>query len=118
MVKRCAWETCNTDSRYPKRLVNVKFHRFPSVAKEKERGGIWIRACRRGDDLICTTDSCVCSLHFVGKKGPTEVHMYTNPIPATASREAYVKWKTDCFYKILYIILNILYLINMRCAIT
>ena len=21
MVKRCAWETCNTDSRYPKRLV-------------------------------------------------------------------------------------------------
>ena len=43
MVKRYAWGTCNTDSRYPERLVNVKFHRFPSVAEEKERRKIWIR---------------------------------------------------------------------------
>ena len=101
---------------YPKRLVNVKFYRFPSVAKEKEQREIWIRACRRGDGFICTKDSYVCSLHFVDKKGPTEEH--TNPISATARRETYVKWKTGCFYKILYIILNILYLNNMRCAIT
>ena len=116
MVKRCAWETSNTDSRYPKRLVNVKFHRFPSVTKEKERREIWICACRLGDVFIRTKESYVCSLHFVGKKGPTEEH--NNQIPATASRETYVKWKIDCFYKILYIILNILYLNNMRCAVT
>ena len=28
---------------YPERLVNVKFHRFPSVAEQKERRKIWIR---------------------------------------------------------------------------
>ena len=116
MVKRCASGTCSTDSRYPKRLVNVKIHRFPSVAKEKERKEIWIRGCRPGDFFICTKDRYVCSLYFIGKKGPTEEH--TDPIPATASRETYAKWKTDCFYKILYIILNILYLNNMRCAVT
>ena len=101
MVKRCAWETCNTDSRYPERLVHVKFHRFPSVAKKKEQREIWIRACRRGDGFICTKDSYVCSLHFVSKKGPTEEN--PNPIPATASRKAVRIKIIDCFHKILYI---------------
>ncbi|CAB4043638.1 hypothetical protein AC249_AIPGENE23928, partial [Paramuricea clavata] len=89
MVKRCAWGTCNTDSRYPERLIKdgipVTFHPFPSERKFKKRRESWIRACCRADGFVCTKDSYVCSLHFVGKKGPTE--KYPDPIPATASRD-------------------------------
>ncbi len=89
MVKRCAWGTCNTDSRYPERLIKdgvpVTFHHFPSVTKFKERREAWIRACCRADTFVCSKDSYVCSLHFVGKKGPTEECLV--PFPATASRD-------------------------------
>ena len=41
MVKRCAWDTCKTDSRYPERLIKdgkvTNFHPFPSEKKFKER---------------------------------------------------------------------------------
>ena len=40
MVKRCAWGTCKTDSRYPERLTKdgkiINFHPFPSEKKFKE----------------------------------------------------------------------------------
>ena len=84
MVKRCAWGTCKSDSRYPERLfiktegITVKFHCFPSGKKHKERREAWIQACCRADDFICKKDSYICSLHFVGKNGPTE----ENPDPA------------------------------------
>ena len=61
MVKRCAWGTCNTDSRYPERLIKdgvpVTFHRFPSVTKFKEQRKAWIRACCRADTFVCSKDS-------------------------------------------------------------
>lgn len=89
MVKRCAWGKCNTDSRYPERLTKdglpVTFHHFPSITKFKERREAWIRACCHADNFVCTKDSYVCSLRFVGKKGPTEE--YPVPTPATASRD-------------------------------
>jgi hypothetical protein len=99
MVKRCAWGTCNTDSRYPERLVNevegttVTFHHFPTEIRDKERRKTWIRACCRKDGFVCTKDSYVCSLHFVHKKGPTEE--YTHPISATASRDTVSVWSMD-----------------------
>ena len=70
MVKRCAWGTCNSDSRYPERLKlendrTVKFHSFPAVKKYRERREAWIRACS----------------HFIGEVGPTEEH----PIPISAT---------------------------------
>ena len=89
VVKRCAWGTCRTDSRYPERLIKVgkviNFHPFPSEKKFKERRELWIRSCSRADDFKCTKDSYICSLHFVGENGPTDVD--PNPVPATASRE-------------------------------
>ena len=43
MVKRCAWGTCKSDSRYPERLfikdegITVRFRSFPSEKKHKEQ---------------------------------------------------------------------------------
>ena len=89
MVKRCAWGTCKTDSRYPERLIKggkvINFHPFPSEKKFKECRELWIRSCSRSDDFKCTKDSYICSLHFVGENGPTDKD--PNPVPATASRE-------------------------------
>ena len=42
VVKRCAWGTCKTDSRYPERLIKdgkvINFHPFPSEKKSKNVG--------------------------------------------------------------------------------
>ena len=44
MVKRCAWGTCKTDSRYPERLIKdgkvISFHPFPSEKKIERTWGI------------------------------------------------------------------------------
>ena len=89
MVKRCAWGTCKTDSRYPERLIKggkvINFHRFLPRNKLKERRELWIRSCSRADYFKCTKDSYICSLHFVGENRPTDKD--PNPVPATASRE-------------------------------
>ena len=91
MVKRCAWGTCKSDSRYPERLIHaikgtpVKFHHFPAESKDKERRETWIRACCRGDNFVCKKDSYICSLHFIGEEGPTAE--YPDPISATTSKE-------------------------------
>jgi hypothetical protein len=87
MVKRCAWGTCKSDSRYPERLkkdngTSVSFHSFPSEKKSKERRQIWINACCRGDKFVCRKDSYICGFHFIGQNGPTAD--YPDPIPATA----------------------------------
>ncbi len=88
MVKRCAWGTCRSDSRYPERLrkadgTTVSFHGFPNEKKFKEKREKWIRACCRGDNFICRKDSYICGLHFIGESGPTVEN--PNPIPATAN---------------------------------
>ena len=75
MVKRCAWGTCKTNSRYPERLIKdgkvINFHLFPSEKKFKERRELWIRSCNRADDFKCTKDS--------RKNGPTDID--PNPVP-------------------------------------
>ena len=43
------------------------------------------RLCHRGDSFVCTKDSYVSSLHFVGGNGPTEED--PDPISAVASKE-------------------------------
>ena len=64
MVKRCAWGTCKTDSRYPERLIKggkvIKFHLFLPRKKLRERRDLWVRSCSRADDFKCTKDSYIC----------------------------------------------------------
>ena len=47
MVVRCAWGTCNSDQRYPERLVGLKFHSFPNPKNNREKCERWIKACGR-----------------------------------------------------------------------
>ena len=96
MVKRCAWGTCKSDSRYPERLKTedgkiIKFHSFPSAKKFKERREKWIRACCRGDAFKCKKDSYICSLHFLGQQGPTKENPI--PFPANANKEKVLYFK-------------------------
>ena len=83
------WGTCKTDSRYPERLIKdgkvLNFHFFPSEKKFKEPRELWIRSCSLADEIKCTKDSYMCSLHFVGENRPTNKD--PNPVPATAGRE-------------------------------
>ena len=86
MAKRCAWGTYNSDSRYLERLKRenggtVNFISFANAKMHKERRKAWIRTCCCGDNFVCTKDSYICNLHFIGKFGPTE----ENPDPITAS---------------------------------
>ena len=89
MVKRCAWGSYNSDSRYLERLKRenggtVNFISFANAKMHKERRKAWIRTCCCGDNFVCTKDSYICSLHFIGKFGPTE----ENPDPITTSTSA------------------------------
>ena len=44
---------------------------------------MWIKAYHRSDSFVCTKDSYICRLHFVGGNGPTN----PDPISAVASKE-------------------------------
>ena len=92
MVKRCAWGTCKTDSRYPERLIKdgkvINFHPFPSEKKFKERRELWIRSCSGADDFKCTKDSYIMQLAFCGRERADRRRSKScSRLPATASIE-------------------------------
>ena len=112
IVKNCAWGTCNSDWRYPERLINsngksVKFYHFPSLEKEKLRRKAWIKPCCWGNNFVCTKHSYICGFHFVCNNGPTDKH--PDLIPATASREK-VRQCMFALAKFAYILLYFTYL--------
>ncbi|XP_077994995.1 uncharacterized protein LOC144448593 [Glandiceps talaboti] len=87
VVKRCAYGECKSDSRYFNRdyMHGVNFVRFPKPKTQLEKCQRWIKACSRGDNFgihSIKPYTYICSLHFVGGKGPTDDH--PDPIPATA----------------------------------
>lgn len=65
MVKRCSWGTCNSDTRYPERIVNVIFIPFPKPITNYEACLRWIKACGRPREQLnvnkITKDMYVCS---------------------------------------------------------
>ncbi|KAJ8298551.1 hypothetical protein KUTeg_023894 [Tegillarca granosa] len=63
MVKTCSWGTCNSDSRFPERIVDVRFIPFPKPKTNWEKCARW---------------------HFVKPDGPTEE--YPDPVPADGSK--------------------------------
>ena len=113
MVKRCAWGTCKSDSRYPTRLkkddgTSVLFYSFPNVKKSKERRDIWIRACCRGDHFVCRKDSYICGFHFIGEHGPTAEN--PDPIPATANDV-----KVSYLFTIFGVLNSRLFIMSLHC---
>ena len=61
----------------------MKFFHFLGAVEQNERRQMWIKAYHRSDSFVCTKDSYICRLHFVGGNGPTN----PDPISAVASKE-------------------------------
>ncbi|KAK3103012.1 hypothetical protein FSP39_015758 [Pinctada imbricata] len=88
MVLRCAWGTCNGDERYPERQgPDGRLILFPKPKTEPEKCLRWIKACGRPHEQLNINKKnkhkAVCSKHFVGGKGPTE--LFPDPIQADGS---------------------------------
>lgn len=47
MVKTCSWVTCNSDTRYPERVQNVRFIPFPKPTTNGDKCLRWIKSCGR-----------------------------------------------------------------------
>ncbi|KAJ8300724.1 hypothetical protein KUTeg_022243 [Tegillarca granosa] len=88
MVKTCSWGTCNSDSRFPERIVDVRFIPFPKPKTNWEKCARWVKACGRPHSQLNVTNidrhKFVCSKHFVKPDGPTEE--YPDPVPADGSK--------------------------------
>ena len=95
-TKRCDWLKCKKDFCYPGCMVKnangdpIAFIPFPGAKRNREKRERWIDACGHGDLFICTKDSYICSLHFVGKNGP--ISKNPDPIPAKVSKEMVSLW--------------------------
>ncbi|CAC5404724.1 unnamed protein product [Mytilus coruscus] len=90
-VKHCCYGTCNSDTRYRHRddMNGVFFIPFPKPITQREKCERWIKACGRPkkDFNVDKIKRCtyMCSKHFVGCKGPTELH--PDPLPALLHNE-------------------------------
>jgi hypothetical protein len=55
----------------------IQFYHFPGLY-DRQKGDIkWIIVCHWDDNFVCTKDSYICSLHFIGNNGTTKA----NPDP-------------------------------------
>lgn len=68
-------------------MKGVFFISFPKPGRHLEKCQRWVQACNRAGFTVrkVTKDTYICSLHFVGGKGPTIEN--PDPIPATAPSE-------------------------------
>ena len=67
-------------------MKDVFFFCFPKPKSNFDKCVKWAKACSRVgfDESRVTKDTYICSLHFVGGKGPTPAH--PDPIPANATK--------------------------------
>jgi hypothetical protein len=78
----CNADGCNSASRKTKNLAkypwmkDITLHSFPHATRQKKLRATWLDMIKR-EDFVPNKYSRVCSVHFVGGKGPTEQH----PIP-------------------------------------
>ena len=92
-TKHCSYRGCSNDSRFPSRSSmnnkygeHVFFVKFPGKKQKEERCRRWINACRTKLTYeTLTYHHYICSLHFIGENGPTE--LYPDPVSATMSEE-------------------------------
>ncbi|KAF1392510.1 hypothetical protein PFLUV_G00028760 [Perca fluviatilis] len=85
MVKRCAWGTCNSDTRYPERLGDgVYFLPVPKPHLNPDKCLLWIKLCGRPQQQLnvnkINKDVYICSKHFVNGGPSTE---FPHPHQAT-----------------------------------
>ncbi|XP_061672334.1 uncharacterized protein LOC133498967 [Syngnathoides biaculeatus] len=85
MVKRCSHGLCNSDDRYPERLVGgVQFVPFPKPKRQYEKCLRWIKLCGRPHDQLnpskINRNRYVCTKHFVNQSQPSKE--FPDPFPA------------------------------------
>jgi len=65
MVRRCAYGTCNVDSRYPDRMVGIQFDKIPNPKTQLAKSLRWIKACGRPHEQlhsgIINVNKVICS---------------------------------------------------------
>ena len=85
VVKHCCYGECRSDSRHShlESMKGVFFINVPKPKREPEKCARWVQACSRENFTVqdVKKDVYICSLHFVGRHGPTKNH--PDPIPAT-----------------------------------
>ena len=76
----CCANGCNSGARkkgnlekYPW-MKDITFHSFPHATRNKHLRKQWINMLRRGEDWQPNVGSRLCSIHFVGLKGPNAEH--------------------------------------------
>lgn len=88
MVKRCAWGTCNSDSRYKDKeyMRDVTFWPIPKPKTRLRETLVWVKACNRKNFTVKNVNkhAYVCSKHFVEGQ-PTEKYPY--PVIAGSSSQ-------------------------------
>ena len=94
-TQHCSWGTCNSDSRYKLKdhMQGVFFLRIPDPLVDLEKYNRWVHLCGRPDFTVKSKADFskarwrrfICSKHFVGGSGPTE--MNPDPIPAHYTKE-------------------------------
>ncbi|CAC5401349.1 unnamed protein product [Mytilus coruscus] len=98
-VKHCCYGTCNSDTRYRHRddMKDVFFIPFPKPITQREKCERWIKACGRLKEDFNVDKikryTYMCSKHFVGGKGPTDIH--PDPMPALLHNDEQVKHKSE-----------------------
>ena len=89
VVKHCCFGECKSDSRHAhwESMKGVFFINIPKPKTQPEKCATSVQACCRKDFTVKDVKKYVyiCSLHFVGGKGPTVDH--PDPIPATYNAE-------------------------------
>ena len=108
MVYTCCAPGCNSDQRKLRNLKkypwmkNVTFHAFPHRNRPNDRRlhKKWLEQIKRDSSFLPNKHTRVCSLHFVGHKGPTNTH----PVPTLFARNIQIWDETlyrlaqpDCF---------------------
>lgn len=85
--RHCSYGTCTNDSRYPHRpeMKGVWWLPFPKPRSDLARCERWVMACGRLNFTVNNVKpwTYICSLHFVGRNGPTPKH--PDPIPLLGS---------------------------------
>lgn len=80
--KTCVIASCGSDSRtIDKDVCNeILFHPFPQPFRDVAKCRRWLRVCRKLNFGMAQISryTYVCSLHFVGGRGPTEI--YPDPV--------------------------------------
>lgn len=86
--KICVYKSCNSSSECTK-CSNVFFVPFPNPMRENDKYKRWLQICH-SKPLYISRYTSICSLHFVGGRGPTKEHpdpIFERPMKSTKAAD-------------------------------